>query len=321
MTTNTRSIISVIDAINSDQFLKGITYLILGTLLFSSKAIFIKLSYQYSVNPTVLMTLRMLFSIPIYLLILKRQCQNTIECKQLNKKQIALTALIGLTGYYAAAWLDLAGLVYLPANMERIILYTYPGFVVILSVFFLGKKLQLNTVISLSLVYLGLFIALTPEITNLSTLNNVATESNYNIGIFLIIASAACFAVFMIGSDIMMRKLSSTLFTSIAMIAASVGIFIHYASVHSFNELITQQKAVYFYSFIIAMFCTVLPSFLIASGIRRVGASTASIVSGIGPITTLVLASIMLNESITIIQLFGFAIVLGGLLIIAKIKK
>ena len=114
---------------------------VLATLLFSLKGIFIKLAYRYHVPPVVLMTLRMLFALPFYLWVLRR-AQNWVAMRSLSAKQLAVTCAFGISGYYLASLFDLLGLVYLPANLERIILYSYPSIVLILSICFLGQRFK-----------------------------------------------------------------------------------------------------------------------------------------------------------------------------------
>lgn len=297
----------------ASDYKQGLIYLAIGTLLFSTKGILIKLAYQYSVSPEILMSIRMLIALPFYIWVFQSQCRQG-ECAQLKRKQIFLTIVFGLMGYYLASWLDLTGLVYLPANLERMILYSYPGIVLILSVVFLNKKLGVGLLISLAIIYSGIAVVFLPDL--LSNDNNAATitaQSNYWYGVVLVCASAAAFAIFVVGADIMMRQLSSKLFTSIAMIAASMGIITHLILTHPVSQLFSQPIEVYGYGFIIALFCTVIPSFLVAAGIKRVGAATGSLVGGIGPIATIILAWLFLGESLSVMQGFGFLIILAGI--------
>jgi len=289
---------------------KGLLYLMIGMLLFSMKGIFIKLSY---------MTIRMLIALPIYAWVL-RKCYLKSSYTQISSKQIILTAIFGLFGYYLASWLDLTGLLYLPANLERLILYSYPSMVLILSIIFLRQKITSKLIISLMVVYVGLFIVFSQDVFFATNKISPSEQTQIMTGALLVLASAFSFSIFFVGSEVMMRKLPSKLFTAIAMISASIGIIVHFSINNPMSDLVTQSPEVYIYGFIIAIFCTVIPSFLVASGVKRVGAATGSIAGGIGPIATLILASIILGESITLIQAAGFAVVLSGLYYLARFK-
>jgi drug/metabolite transporter (DMT)-like permease len=78
---------------------------------------------------------------------------------------------------------------------------------------------------------------------------------------------------------------------------------------------------VYWYSLLMATIATVLPSFLVSAGIKRIGASNASIVGSVGPISTIILAYIFLGERLGNLQIIGTFIVIGGVLLISLQKK
>ena len=308
------------DEIRKSEKAKGLLYLLLGTLLFSLKGIFIKLSYEYSVTPTQLMTLRMIFALPLYVLVLRQQLLKGAFVN-ISPNQILISGIFGLFGYYLASWLDLSGLMYLPASLERLILYTYPSMVLVLSVIFLGQKLTVKLLFSLLIVYLGLFVVFAQDIIVTTDSIQLADNPYLITGVLLVLASALSFSIFFVGSDVMLRLMPSKVFTSIAMISASIGILVHFNITNPVSDLTSQASEVYFYALIIAIFCTVIPSFLIAGGIKRVGAATGSIVSGIGPIVTLIFATVILGELITFTQALGFAIVIGGLYYLSRNNK
>lgn len=293
---------------------QGLVLVFLATLMFSCKGIFIKLAYAYSVEPAVLMFLRMLMALPFYLWVMAVESKKT-AFRQLTIKQITTTCAFGFSGYYLASYLDLTGLVYLPANIERLILYTYPSIVLLLSVIFLKQRLSLGPIVSLSVIYTGLLIVFIPGIDGSS-----AFTSDQLFGATLVFASAIAFAIYFIGSEVMMRQLSSKLFTSIAMMAASIAIVCHFFIHFDVEDVTVLHTHVYIYSFLIAIFCTVLPSFFLSAGIRRVGAAKGSIVGGIGPVATLVMAVIILGESITALQFLGFVVVIGGVWNLGRLR-
>lgn len=288
----------------------------LGVFLFSLKGIIIKLAYHYFVGPTVLMTLRMLFAMPFYLWILLQSLVRLTpdERQALSAKRLSITGLFGLSGYYLASWLDLVGLTYLPANLERIILYTYPSIVLILSVWLLGQRLTRRLATSLIIVYAGLALVFMQDISQMQR----AADSQQRLGGTLVFASAIAFAVYVIGSELMMRRMPSRLFTAIAMLAASLGIIVHYSIACPLSVITQQPLPVYGYALFIAIVCTVIPSLLLSAGIQRVGAATASLVGSFGPIATLVVAFMVLGETLSVLQLVGFTVIMGGIILLSK---
>lgn len=296
--------------------LRGLLLVVLATFLFSFKGIFIKLAYGYDVPPVVLMTLRMLFALPFYLWVLRR-AQNWVAMRSLSAGQLAATCAFGISGYYLASLLDLLGLVYLPANLERIILYSYPSIVLILSICFLGQRFKPLFIISLLIIYSGLY---TLFMQNFSTFDSVV-EREQLLGGGLVFAAAFAFAVYCIGSEVMMRRISSQLFTVLAMLAASIVIIVHYCLAYPWGIIFAQPIAVYIYALLIAIVCTVMPSFLLSAGIARIGAAMGSTVGSLGPVFTLAVAFIVLGESLSLLQLASFVLIIGGVFMLGVMKK
>lgn len=292
----------------------GFALLFLGTFLFSAKGVLIKLAYVYPVQPVELMTLRMLMAMPFYFWVLYQQMLK-IPSGTLTLPDVGLSILFGLMGYYVASLLDLTGLQYLPANIERLILYAYPSFVILLSVVFLKQRLSLAKLNCIIIIYGGLLWVFAADLQALEASPDIIK------GALLVAGSALSFAVFFIGSELMMRKLSSRLFTSIAMLGASLAIVLHFSLSKPWQSLFVQAPAVYGYAAAIAFFCTVIPSFLLASGIARVGAASGSMAGGVSPLFTLVLAYVLLDEVLTLWQGVGFVVVIFGVLRLSQLKQ
>lgn len=293
-----------------------------ATVLFSSKAILIKLIYQQGVNVDTLMILRMLFAAPFY-------CYVAISAKRTYAKSLTLPTLTAImatcfVGFYVASVLDLYGLQYIDANLERLIIFTYPAMVVLLSMVIFKRKIKPSLALCLGAIFVGLWIVFSnssyPTVAYASIDTAVGALSAMTVGCVLVFASALAFAVYMIVSERMMRTIPSRLFTAYGMLCVCVAVCAHYL-LRQPIELITQLAAqVYLLIAILAIFCTVLPSFLFSAGVQRIGAATASAIGSAGPMITLVLAFIVLGERITLFQLFGFAIIIGAIVILGKLK-
>jgi len=289
----------------------ALVFVIIGALGFASKGVFIKLAYgdHQRVDPVTLMTLRMLLSAPFYLTALVWLAGTGRGA--LHGVRMAPLILLGLTGYYLASWLDLNGLLYIPVGLERMILYLYPSMVVILSALFYRKSIGKAVWIALALSYAGIAMVFA---------SSAGAGANLALGSSLVFASAFTFALFVIGSHAMMRNIGSVRFTALSMLVSSAAIMTHFALTHPLDAITVLEPAVYKLALVIAIFSTVLPSFLMAAGLKRLGSEQASIVSGLGPIATLVMANWLLGEQITPAQLAGVVLVIGGVWVISMRK-
>jgi drug/metabolite transporter (DMT)-like permease len=309
----------------------GFALIVIATLLFSSKAIFIKLAYRYDVNPDTLITLRMLFSLPFYLFIALKARRTYAQgyaqghTQPLSVKTLFAIASTCICGYYLASVLDLYGLQYISASLERLILYAYPSLIVILSALLFKKPMGLSLLVCITIIYLGLLLVFFNDanvINNDIIVNTMLGKfSPVTIGSTLVFCSAIMFAVYMIGSEQLMRSLPSRLFTSYGMLATCITIAIHFLIRQPIDQLTTQVTPVYLIAGVLAIFCTVVPSFLLSAGIQKIGAATAGAVGCVGPIATLILSFLLLNEPITAMQIIGFAIVISAVVKLGKLKK
>ncbi len=221
---------------------------------------------------------------------------------------------MGVLGYYAASYFDFLGLKYITAGLERIILFLYPTLVVLLSFFFLGKSMEKREVISLFLTYLGVGISYG------SDLRLGGSAGDITLGAFFVFLSALSYAFYLVGSGHLIPKLGAMRFTSWALIISSIIVFVQFAVTGDYKEL-SQSKGFYGLAFLLGTLHTVIPAVFVSEGIKRVGSKTASIVASIGPISTLLLAYVFLDEPITWLQLVGTFFVLSGVFWISQSRK
>ena len=287
----------------------GVVFAILGVILFSAKAVMVKLAYTYNVDYLTLLLFRMLFALPFYALIALFTKPKPSE--KVSLKDYLWLILFGFLGYYLASLFDFMGLQYIKAGLERIILYIYPTIVVLLSFIFFNKKLTRNQFLAILITYLGVLVTFWDEI-------GLSGEAVY-LGIFLIFLSALTYAAYLVGSGWLIPKFGVLRFTSFAMMVSTVCVLIHYF-LGSDGDLFNYPKEVYYLGLAMALFSTLLPSFLVSEAINRLGASTFSIFGSLGPISTIVLAFIFLDERITYLQVFGMVIVIFGVMFVSKKK-
>jgi drug/metabolite transporter (DMT)-like permease len=296
------------------QRLMGCALVLLGAAGFSTKAILIKLAYAADgqLDAITLLALRMLFALPMFLIAAVWHQKKSVE-PALDKKQWSIVIILGLMGYYIASYLDFLGLQTISAGLERLIIFSYPTFVVLFSALYYRRALTTSVMIALGLSYIGIALVFIESLS--------LTSTNIVLGSAYVFSSALIFSVFVMGSGVMVHRIGSVRFTAYTMTVASIATLTHFAFHHDLVRTVsTIPLDVYMLSLIMAIFATVLPSFLMNNGIKKVGASSAAILSSVGPIITLALANSLLQETITNTQLLGIFFVLAGGLVVGRMK-
>lgn len=283
-----------------------------GAVLFSAKAVTVKLCYNYGVDSISLLTLRMAFSLPFYIVILFIYNRKNPSAKVSNKNWFNILFL-GIIGYYGASYFDFTGLEYITAGLERLILFIYPTMVVIISSILFKRPIKRNQVLALVLTYAGILFAVVHDLN--------ANQNNVLIGGTLIFFSAVTYAMYLVGSEKLIPLLGTVRFTAYAMIVSTVAVVVHYIFSNDISVVFHLDTEVYLFALFMAVFSTVIPSFFISEGIRMIGSGSASIIGSIGPVSTIILAYIFLGEEISIYQILGTVLVLVGVLIVSSKKE
>ncbi len=283
-----------------------------GAILFSTKAVFVKLAYRYEVDSTSLLALRMLFSLPFFLLIGWWNQRKNPTRTALTRRDWGSIALLGFAGYYLASLLDFLGLQYIGAGMERLILFVYPTLVLLISALVYKQPVLPKQFMALVLTYIGITVAFAQGAKR-------SGEAHFWLGAVLIFGSALAYAIYLIGSGRLLPRLGTLRYTSLAMTFAAISILVHHGILYHW-DLLGFAPQVYQLSLVMAILATVLPSFLISEGIRIIGSSNASIIGSVGPISTIILAYVFLNEQFGVYQWVGTLLVIGGVLMISLQK-
>ncbi|HEY0652677.1 MAG TPA: DMT family transporter [Chryseosolibacter sp.] len=302
MTASTRS-----------YFIAGVIFCVLGAVCFSTKAIFVKLAYRdTTVEAVTLLALRMIFSLPFFLVSAAISSSKS-DNKKFTTRQWIYVALIGSLGYYASSLLDFLGLQYVSAGIERLILFIYPTLVLLFSSLIFGDKIKKIQWIAVGVTYAGLLLAFVGEA------NIAGGQKDFFLGSALIFACAITFALYIVGSGKMIPLVGAAKYNSYAMTFACLSVLAHYF-ITSDESLFNLEPQVYVYSVLMALIGTVVPSYLVTEGIKRVGSDNAAIISSIGPVSTIIQANIFLREPIIAVQIAGTALILAGVLIISRAK-
>lgn len=282
----------------------GAILAVTGIFLFSAKAILVKIAYQYEVDSVSLLLFRMIFAMPFYIFIAWWQLKKQQNTGFANKDLLSILFL-GFIGYYLASFFDFQGLQYIAASLERLILFIYPTLVVLFSGVVFRKKITSNQWLAIIVTYMGIVITFVPDIGH-------TQNTNVMTGASLIFLSATSYAMYIVGSGNLIPKFGPKLFTALAMTVSCFCVIIHYSLVND-GDLWGFPWQVYFIGLCMAIFSTVIPSFLISEAIKRIGSSDFAIIGSIGPVSTIILAVIFLHEIITVYQLIGTMVVIGGI--------
>ena len=199
----------------------GVLIVLLGSIMFSTKAVFVKLAYQYDINSVTLLMFRMLFALPFYIAIAFVSSKKKNDY-QVTKKDIQSILLLGIVGYYMASFLDFQGLKYISASLERLILFTYPTIVLLIGVFFYKEKITRHQIAALVLAYIGISIVFLGNDDSSITFDNLLLGSAYVLG------CAIAYAIYLVGSGRIIPRLGTWRYTSYVLIVACVFVILHY---------------------------------------------------------------------------------------------
>ncbi len=295
-------------------FIGGIILALVGAICFSTKAIFVKLAYRETdVEAVTLLALRMVFSLPFFLITAYRSSSKSDNVKFTAKEWIGVV-IVGALGYYISSLLDFLGLQYISAGIERLVLFIYPTLVLLMSALIFKQKISKIQWLAVGITYAGLFLAFFSE-ANLAS----ASNENFYLGAALIFACAITYAAYIVGSGRLIPKIGAAKFNSYAMTFACIGVLLHFF-IFSNDTLLNLPTEVYAYGIVMAVLSTVIPSFLVSEGIKRIGSSNAAIVGSVGPVSTIIQANIFLSEPVLAGQIVGTVLILVGVFLIGRTK-
>jgi len=285
-----------------------------GAALFSLKAVLVKLAFlpadglaSNELPVITLVALRMGFAFPVYIGVLWWTLRRTKT--EPNMRLIVMAMAAGIISYYGCALLDFTGLQYITAQLERLLLFTYPAFVILFGALFFGGKITRFGLAAMALAYGGLAIVFAG--------GDITVSDNLWLGSGLIIACATLFALFQLIAKGFIDKIGPSLFTCLAMIGGASAIFVHFIISALSSEGVVQAlnlpPRIYIIAAIIAVFSTVLPSFLINFALQKIGPQKVAMLGMVGPLVTIVAAIFVLGEPFGIWDAVGTAVTLSGI--------
>lgn len=300
MANNSRTLL-----VNRDA-LFGVVFALLAAVGFSAKAILVKLAYFDSVDAMTLLALRMVFSVPFFIGIALWARRRHSERLSMHDRMLVLA--LGLIGYYLASFLDFLGLQYVSAGLERLILFLHPTMTVILSALVYKRAIGRQVMAAMLLCYAGIVLVFLH--------NAEVKQDGILLGASLVFASTLSYSVYLVGAGHAIARIGTTRFTAYVMMVASAASLLQFALMRPMSAL-DLPLHVYQLAIAMAIFSTVLPAFLLSYAIRRIGSGRASLIGSIGPVSTIYMAYVFLNENISLLQVLGSSLVLIGVLIIS----
>lgn len=294
---------------------------VVGAILFSTKAIFIKLGYGVEgtvPDPISLLTLRVLFALPAYILglvWLSRQAKRKGTVRP-TLKSITPAFFLGMLGYYVCSLLDFVGLQYITAQLERLLLFTYPAFVLLLGAMFFGKPVSLKGILCILLAYSGILVIFWG--------GDIAIGENVAFGSVLILLTAVFFALFQLLAKTTIDKIGSLYFTCYGMIGATTAILVHFVIVNGTQSLAhigQYSQNIYLIGFMLGVFGTIFPTFLVNIALGRIGPQRVAILGMLSPIATIGLAIGLLGEPFGLYDGIGTALTVIGIALYTFVSR
>ncbi|QWE15904.1 DMT family transporter [Polynucleobacter sp. AP-Nino-20-G2] len=290
------------------RYLYGLSMAGLGSVLFSGKAVLIKLAFTYGANAETLIALRMLMALPLFWGIYWWQARRQQMVRLSLHDQLKIFGL-GFMGYFFSSYLDFLGLQYISVGLERIVLYLTPTIVLLISYFVLNKTISRLQWYALVVGYLGVIVVFIQDASS--------TGSTALLGMVLVFASACAYAIYMIGSGEMVKRVGSVRLVVYAS-SASALLSVIQILIYDPAAVFVQIPQIYWLSLLNASLCTVIPMLLIMIAINRIGSPLVAQAGILGPVSTIFMGWAVLSEPVTWIQISGMSLVMGAMWLLVR---
>lgn len=292
----------------------GLLLAVGSAALFSLKAVVVKLGLADGLTVETLMAWRMLLALPVYVGVGVAAFRRGRSAPAL--RTVVAAAGLGALSYYVCTWLDFSGMRYISAQLERLVLFTYPALTAVLAWAILGERFTRRHAASLGLSYAGVLLVFGAE--------TGSAGPHTALGVGLVFAAALLFAFYVVLAKPVIAALGSQRFTCVAMIAATAAILTHRIVLSAAAPAGTADAAAWItltalaYGAVLAVVCTVVPSFMLSEAIARIGAGRTSAAGNLGPVVTAGTAVLVLNEPFGPAQAGGLALIVLGVGLLAK---
>jgi drug/metabolite transporter (DMT)-like permease len=279
-----------------------------GAIAFSGKAIIVKVAYRYGVDAVTLIMYRMLFALPMFVLLAWWAGRGR---PALSARDWRVAVVLGFFGYYLASFLDFAGLRYVTASLERLVLYLNPTLVLLLAWLIYRRRVTLRQVSAMAVSYVGIGLVFGHEMT--------LDAPDTGLGAALVFASAVSYALYLVISSEEVQRLGSMRLTGLASSVACLLCIVQFLVLRPLSAADVEPPVVWL-SLLNAVVCTVAPIMMVMAAIERIGAPLTAQTGMIGPLSTISMGVLILGEPFTGWTVAGTAFVLTGIWMLARVR-
>ena len=279
----------------------------MGSIAFSGKAIIVKLAYRYGVDAVTLIMLRMLFALPFFAVMAWWASRGK---PPLTRKDWLGVLGLGFTGYYLASFLDFAGLAYISASLERLILYLNPTLVLLLGLVLYKRRITSPQLLGMGISYCGAMLVFGHEIA----VQGVGERSGAAWGALLVFSSAVSYAIYLVYSGELVKRLGSLRLVGLATTVACLLCIVQFLLLRPLEAAWVAPEVMWL-SLLNATACTVAPVLMVMMAIERIGASTAAQTGMVGPMSTILMGVLILKEPFTAWVAAGTVLVITGIFV------
>jgi len=278
-----------------------------GSIAFSGKAIIVKLAYRHGVDAVTLIMYRMLFALPLFLALAWWASRGK---PPLTRKDWLGILGLGVTGYYLASFLDFWGLQYISASLERLILYLNPTLVLILGWVLYQRRITPLQGLAMAVSYAGVLLVFGHEAD--------FAGPDAVLGALLVFGSAVSYAVYLVYSGELVKRLGSMRLVGLATSVACGLCLLQFVLLRPLEAATSVAPAVIWLSVLNATLCTFAPVIMVMMAIERIGAGLAAQTGMIGPMSTIAMGVLILDEPFNGWIVAGTVLVVAGVFLVTR---
>lgn len=286
----------------------GLLLATFGAIAFSGKAIIVKLAYRYGVDAVTLIMYRMLFALPIFAVMAWWASRGK---PPLTRKDWLGVLWLGFTGYYLASFLDFAGLAFISASLERLILYLNPTLVLLLGLVMYKRRVSAPQIIGMAISYCGVVLVFGHEIT--------LQGADAAWGALLVFLSAVSYALYLVYSGEMVRRLGALRLVGLATTVACLCCLLQFVLLRPLSAAAVAPEVIWL-SLLNATLCTAVPVLMVMMAIERIGAGMAAQTGMVGPMSTILMGVLILGEPFTAWVAAGTVLVIAGIFVFTRTR-
>ena len=285
----------------------------MGSIAFSGKAIIVKLAYRYGVDAVTLIMLRMLFALPFFAIMAWWASRGK---PPLTKKDWSGVVGLGFTGYYLASFLDFAGLAYISASLERLILYLNPTLVMLLGLLFFNRGITAQQMFGMGISYCGAALVFGHEIA----VQGAGDRSSAAWGALLVFLSAVSYAIYLVYSGELVKRLGALRLVGLATTVACLLCIAQFVVLRPWSAALVAPEVMWL-SLLNATACTAAPVLMVMMAIERIGSGATAQTGMVGPMSTILMGVLILGEPFTAWVAAGTVLVIAGIFVFTRSKN